>query len=214
MKNLVKIKLLSLALILCACEEQQLSTDNNLSSIENGRTLSGTIVNIDRGTIDSVAIICDLNDWAVGSYVLSRSAVSSSGKFTLSLPIPSGLEKIGKIFSSGFSGTISDELAFVFQKVGSEIAAFKNGVEVGSIVKCNFLHSDNRNNLNAAKSGFIYSDRKTSVKGTDTKYGVTYDFTLQKGWNELVMKKTANPDYNQSVSNTVTSDLQWRYFAH
>ncbi len=61
-------------------------------------------------------------------------------------------------------------------------------------------------------SGFIYSDRKTSVKGTDTKYGGIYDFTLQKGWNELVKKRIENQDYNGSVSNTVTSDLQWRFF--
>ncbi|MDD4489832.1 MAG: hypothetical protein PHD30_04950 [Paludibacter sp.] len=57
-------------------------------------------------------------------------------------------------------------------------------------------------------SGFIYSDRKTSVKGTDTEYRGIYDFTLQKGWNELVKKKIDNPDYNGSVSNMVTSDMK------
>lgn len=60
---------------------------------------------------------------------------------------------------------------------------------VNSISKCTFLHNNNSNNLNAAMSGFIYSDRKTSVKGTDTEYRGIYDFTLQKGWNELVKKK-------------------------
>ncbi len=136
MRNLLKINILSFALILCACEELKLPTGNDdLSSIENGRTLSGKIVNIEDGEIDSVAIICYYDNGWGDPYVLSISAVSPSGEFELSLPIPSDLEKIGDMFSNGFSGTISDELAHIFQEVGSEVSALKNGIEIGSILK-------------------------------------------------------------------------------
>lgn len=210
MKYIQKIKLLLIALVLFACDDQELSTDT-LSSIEKGSKLSGKIVNIESGDIDSVAIICQNGDWG-GSYVLTRSAVSASGEFTMSLPIPSDLERIGEIFSGGFSGTISDELASLFQGVGSEITAYKNKVEVGTVVKCNYLNLNNSSNINAAMSGFIYCDREVYVKGIDSQYGVYYDFKMQKGWNELVKKKISNPDYSISLSNTVTSDLKWRFF--
>jgi hypothetical protein len=73
----------------------------------------------------------------------------------------------------------------------------------------------------------MYSDRTFTIKGTENVdnvyYGITsnrtlnYSITFKKGWNEIVLRvdsySLTSTTYTEvdTYSNTVTSDLQWRF---
>jgi hypothetical protein len=87
-------------------------------------------------------------------------------------------------------------------------SAYKSGDEVGYF---DYISQDS-----TTYAGFIYVDRKVTIKGsgTDTKYGYKYkyDVSLIKGWNIMYMKETeVNNVYTEEATSKAPSAMKWSY---
>lgn len=213
MKTLLKVTLLSFLLILSACdktnEENELSS--SLTSIKDGKTIIGKIENFAETGISSLKLYDEEDE-----QLFAEGNISSNGDFSLSLQTPTNLVNIQDYLPSDFEGEISDKTAFVTNDdfIG-EITAFNGADEIGYVFKGNSNVFDDFGTPPLSVSLFIYSDRKTIVKGQDrsSEYSYYYDFTLYKGWNELVWKvlESTSTKHTVSISDAITLDMKWRF---
>jgi len=202
------------------CQKSDVSPDVS-SSITPDGAFSGTIVN-DSNRIDFIKaydFIVDSYNGFEDSIILGKSAVSSNGKFLLVLTKPI-LSQIGTV-TSGV--VVSDTTAMVGYVSGFD--AYKGGIKIGTINKGNYRLIDTTK-VEICSSQFMYSDRAFTIIGTEiyknTYNGITsndtsnYNITVKKGWNEItwVGFYSGTPTTATIVetnSNTVTSEMQWRY---
>ena len=213
MKTTFKVMLMVLVAAFYSCQKSE-KDETPASSVSTDGVLSGTIVNYASATLDSVKVYDN------SSYI-GRSSVTTDGKFSMSLSIPK-LYKTGTIEGV----TISDTTALVGNAI---FYCYKAGIGTGELGKLNF-----NSKIDSIKSGmasclFIYANKPFTMKGTRTdsfSSGVysenatyIYDITFKKGWNEIVIKidaysSTSSTSFTEKMiySNTITSDLQWRYF--
>ena len=216
MKRNFKLGLLLISVAFISCDKKDDSTSLT-SSISSDGVISGTIVNYASSSIDSIKL-----EGHLAKSTLDRSAVSTAGKFSVTLSAPT-LKKLGR----GPKGvTVSDTTALVANL--EQFYTYKNELRTGQIGKCNYT-TDSVQTAGMSRSIFLYADRPTTIKGVEDEspiYGLsvddseilTYDVKLNKGWNELVTKidvysKTATSlTIKMTLTNTLTSDLQWRYF--
>jgi hypothetical protein len=103
--------------------------------------------------------------------------------------------------------------------------AYKGGIKTGQINKGNYNLIDSTKVV-ISDSQLMYSDRTFTIKGTEIyKYiynGITsndtsnYNITFKKGWNEITYVESYSKTQTtvtiiETNSNTVTSDMQWKY---
>ena len=168
--------------------------------------LNGIIDSYSASTLDSLRMMDLTNDAIYG-----KSAVSSTGKFSMTLGKP-----VGTKFSPGTGVTVSDPNTFVSM---SMLAAVKSGSLKGVVLKNNFTHSSSTTTVGDAMVMFMYADRPCTVKGTITNgnQSLVYDMNLVKGWNEVVGKVTAYSasasSETVSYSSIIPSDLKYRYIS-
>ena len=224
MKTTFKIIVMVLVAAFNGCQKSDVSPGFS-SSISRDGAFSGTIVN-DSNRIDFIkAYDCIVDRYNVteDSLILGKSAVSSNGKFSLVLPKPilGKMEsKIG-IFPRGV--VVSDTTAMVGYVDGFD--AYKGGIIIGSINKRNYNLIDSTKVV-ISDSQLMYSDRTFTIKGTEIYKniydGITsndtsnYNITFKKGWNEITWvenysKTPTTITIIETNSNTVTSDMQWKY---
>ena len=202
------------------CQKSDVSPDVS-SSITPDGAFSGTIVN-DSNRIDFIKVYdCIVDNYNVikDSIILGKSAVSSNGKFLLVLTKPI-LSQIGTV-TSGV--VVSDTTAMVGYVSGFD--TYKNGIKTGIIKKGNYSLI-NATKVEICSSQFMYSDRAFTIIGTEiyknTYNGITsndtsnYNITVKKGWNEITWVESYSKTLTvvtiiETNSNTVTSDMQWRY---
>lgn len=207
MKTLLKVTVLTILLILSACEKNELSDSS--SSIKDGKTINGKIVNFTTGEFNSLQVYYDGDD-----KVIAEGSVSSNGEFSIPLPAPSNLVNITDFLYPGFDGEISDKGAFVSSDDFSFwIEAYKGNDYVGYVFKGNSDIFEDWSDPPFSVSLFIYSDRKTTVKSQyiSDKNLINYDFTLYKGWNELVWKVISYNSRTALISDVITDDMKWKY---
>jgi len=220
MKTTFKIIVIVLVAVFYGCQKNDVSPEVS-SSISSDGAFSGTIVN-DSNRIDFIKAY----DYIVDSYnvfedsiILGKSAVSSSGKFTLVLTKPV-LSKMGT-YPSGV--VVSDTTAMIGYVSGFD--TYKDGKITGIINKVNYRLIDTTKAV-ISESQLMYSDRPFTVIGTEIyKYSSNgiisndtsnYNITVKKGWNEItwVESYSSTPTTVTTIetnSNTVTPDMQWRY---
>lgn len=212
MKTTFKIIVIVLVAAFYGCQKSDVSPGVN-GSISNDGVLTGTIVN-DSNRIDSIKAYDN------SSIILGKSAVSSSEKFSLVLTNP----VLSRIGTAPSGVVVSDTTAIIGNM--DEFEAYKGGIYTGNINKTNFNISDSTKAGESA-SQFIYSDRTFTIKGTEihvdtysnfkSNLKVNYSITFKKGWNETVLKVDSYSNTTiatttvETYSNTVTSDLQWKY---
>lgn len=212
MKTIFKIIVMVLFAAFYSCQNNAVST-GVINSISSDGIFSGTIVN-DSNRIDSLKVYTD------DDVVLGKGAVSSDGKFSLVLTNPI-LYKI----STRSNGLVVSDTSAMIRTIGVFLT-YKSRKFSGNINKINFYDSDS---VNAGKSfsKIIYSDRTFTIKGTiihsdiyssyDSNQKTNYNVIFKKGWNEIVLKidsfsaTSKNLTVVQSLSNNITTDLQWRY---
>lgn len=182
----------------------------NPDELTTGGTLNGTISDYVTGSIDSLKS-CANNKT---DSVIGKTAVLSNGKFTLIMGIPTG-SKVQKLTGV----VVSDSTALIGT---GQIYAYKNHLPIGSVTKCNFIHS-----LTATPTvgdGYVmlvYSTKTCSLKGSLVKDTLTtnYDMNLKSGWNQVLYKLTeytissSSKKQTYTYSTSIPSDLKWRYFS-
>ena len=191
------------------------------SSINSDGAFSGTIVN-DSNRVDFIKAydrILDSYNVFEDSLILGKSAVSSSGKFSIVLTKP----VLSKMGTSPSGVVVSDTTAMVGSMAGFD--AYKGGIKTGFINKRSYKLIDTTKVV-ISESQLMYSDRFFTIKGTEIyKYiynGITsndtsnYNITFKKGWNEITYvefysKTSTTVTIIETNSNTVTSDMQWKY---
>ncbi len=218
MKTTFRIIVMVLMAAFYSCQKSDVSPGTS-SSITSDGVFSGTIVN-DSNRIDSIKFYSYfgyINN--IDSIILlGKSAVPSTGKFSLVLTNPV-LRKLGSL-ASGV--VVSDTTALVGNLYGLE--AYKGGIYTGSVYKINYSLGVDSTKAGMSVSQFMYSDRAFTIKGTEIhadtyeNLKTNYSITFKKGWNEIVRRvdsysKTPTTSTTvETYSNTVTSDLQWRYY--
>jgi len=196
--------------ILSGCQkDQNLLTGNNSLTV-NG-TMSGSILNYVPGSVDSIKALCpDL---------IGENGISSIGQFTIDLSTPELLVTTGSM-----NGLLVSDTAAMTGSV--YLCTYRGGMFSGLLNKSN-LPMDSLNKAGISYSMFTYSDRYFTIKGTRTTTDLfndsqlittaKYDVIIKKGWNELVVKINSSSStsctttISETVSNIITSDLQWRY---
>jgi len=212
MKTILTFILVAVCVTFFSCQKEE-KLPVNLTSVTNSGILSGTIVDYEAGSVDSVK--------SLDSTILGRSGVSSSGYFTMELIIPP-LLKMGVLSGVQVSDTMAMTGSFY-------INSFKGINATGELKKCNFA-TDTLNKPGMSYALFVYSDRaftmngmrnQTSTWGNKTySYDNNYDLAINKGWNELIVKLISYNETTTSLrssvilTNTITADLQWRNFKH
>jgi len=220
MKKTFRIIVLVLVVAFYGCQKNDVSPGVS-TSISSDGAFSGTIVNSSNRIdyIKAYDYIVDSNNVFEDSIILGKSAVSSNGKFSLVLTKPF-LSKIGTV-PDGV--VVSDTTAMVGYVSGFD--AYNSGIETGTINKGNYSLIDSTKVV-ISESEFMYSDRSFTIIGTEiytnTYNGMTSDFRsnyiikFKKGWNEITWvesfsKTSTTCTTIETNSNTVTSDMQWRY---
>ena len=229
MKNLLKMSLLALSLsvgmVCVSCGGDEDEPSGNSGSVSNS-VLSGKIESFD-GSVSQVKAFTYFSDIATPCQNVGEGAILSDGSFSINLatPVSSSLSKIE--VDDAFVGTISDPTALVSQDTLG-IHAYTGGTMAGVLLKCNNTNIEEEGLEGAAFSVFVYSDKEVKVSGktsgsiSDSEYQVNIEiiendnFTLKKGWNELVYRVTklsyTATSFTQEISltNTISSDLKWR----
>ena len=205
MKKKLKVGLLAtvLCLTLFSCGNADLTIGGNFN---------GIIADYASGTIDSIKVFSNSS----ADNIIGICAISSDGKFSTNLSTSPGGTAIGNNMGTGV--VVSDPAT-----IGTSvyINVYKNKAKIGSLLKCNFTHSQSSPVVGDAMVGLLYVDRPCTIKGTYTSgsYTVIYDLSLVKGWNELAQKITAYSKTATTTTQTITatsiipSDLKWRYFS-
>jgi|GEM_PF-2672069 len=228
MKTLSKLLLFSFFFFLVACDKtgDENELPNSLSSIKDGKTLSGKITNFSGTEITKLKLIGE-GEWDEESgdtkdELLAECNVTSNGEFSLTLKTPSNsnLKNIQDLMGGNFEGDISDKGAFVsnYDFLGA-IAAYKGDEEIGYVFRGNSDMFEDWAQPPFSVSLLIYSDRKITIKGQDRStenghsHNCYYDFTLYKGWNEVVWKvlEYTSSKSSVSISNVNTDDMQWKF---
>jgi hypothetical protein len=211
--------ILSLSLIVCVgCsnEDNDPSVETSDQSVTTTGTISGTIENYVSGEINNI----ECHDGSNGG-ISGKSTISSKGKFSMTLSIDNmnldtwSREKI----PAGV--TVSDPNALYG---AIYLGAYKDATELGTVEKSNSQveQGDEPNDLGDAFSKFVYSNKLVTIKGTNSDDDLyNYNFTLKKGWNEIVFKVTAQSTNSSgnvvrtiSITNDIPSDLKWKYFKY
>ncbi len=214
---------LSVGMVFVSCGGDEDEPSANATSLSNS-VLSGKVESFD-GSVSQVKALAYTSD-AEDTYInVGEGAISSTGSFSINLVAPgnAGLCKIG--MDSSFVGTISDTTALI-SKESLVFAAYSGTSVNGALIKSNFTSTDLTENQGAAYSIFVYSDKDVKVSGKSSisenisgyqlNYTENYNFTLKKGWNELVYKvskvsyTTTTVTEELSLTNTISSDLKWR----
>ena len=194
---------------LCSCEKDE----TNLTALANTNELSGQISNYSSSKIDTIYAY----DYSAFG---ARAKVTSVGKFSMVLPIPVKVRKIGTM--KGLS--VSDTTALIGDL---DLRVFKSGRNTGYLQRCNFM-SDSVEYAGMVNSMFMYSDRPFTVKGTQrseySDYGkeyistYEYNLTFKKGWNELVSRIDSYTQSSDTIvlkmlgTNNIPSDIKWVFF--
>ncbi|MDP4239072.1 MAG: hypothetical protein Q8904_06320 [Bacteroidota bacterium] len=220
MKTTFRISVMILVAAFYGCQKSDVSMGVS-SSINSDGAFSGTIVN-DSNRIDFIKAyncIVDNQNVIKDSIILGKSAVSSSGKFSVVLTKPI-LSKIG---TSPSGVVVSDTAAMIGYMDG--FFAYKGGINTGTVTK-GYYNLIDSTKAEFSDSEFLYSDRAFTIIGTETYVssynGITYNYTsnnniiFKKGWNEItyIESYSKTPTTSTTVetnSNTVTSFMQWRY---
>ena len=210
MKTTFRIIVIVLFAVFYGCQKNEVSIGVN-SSITIDGLFSGTIGN-DSNRIDSIKAY-DNNS------LIGKSAVSSAGKFSVTLTT-SFLHKIG----NNYDGLIISDTTAIVADV-FDFKPYKGGVYAGYVSKDNSSINGSAK-VDQSTSLFMYSDRTFTIKGTEIhvntnngftyKININYSVTFKKGWNEFVCKTSYSTTSTtttvvETYSNTITSDLQWRY---
>jgi len=217
MRNYFILSLMALSLAFISCNKTA-DIPGVSSSITSNGVISGTVVNNVANIIDSISV--------VGNGLIGKSLLSSTGQFSFTINIPSNFS-LYPIGNEGSGVTVSDSTALTAAFQG--IYSYKKGIMSGVLLKINST-TDSLNKAGISVSYFVYSDRVVKMLGThistETINGITYkttsiyNLTLNKGWNEFTCtvnsySKIANSyTESDSYSNTIGSDLQWRYFGY
>lgn len=206
--------------VISSCEKNinEDNTISSLSSIKDGKILSGKITNYSGTGIDKLKLYSEDSYenngvWESEITVIAEGSVSPDGQFSLTLSTPSKLINIQDFLGGDFVGEISDKTAFVFNDdfLGA-ITAYKGNEEIGYVFRGNTDVFDDWGEPPYTISLFIYSDRKTIIKGQDKSSDYSYDFTLYKGWNEVVRKLLkSSSNSTVIVSNIITDDMLWKF---
>ena len=228
MRNYLKMAFLFVTVcgITIGCDktdDPKTQTTNDLK----GSVLSGTITSLTSGKIDSVLILLSQEDVNQPFKIMGKGAISAASTFSISLPIPESKSLTKIALGEEFVGTISDTNAIVSENA-IQIFGVKNGNQVGMIMKSNFSTMDSIDSNAASFAIVVYCDRSLTVSGlietSETQSGVTLqdiqknNFTLAKGWNELVytqkitVQSATKVTHELSLSNYTTNDLKWRFF--
>jgi len=210
MKATLKLILFAIPVLFLSCQKDEVAP-SVASSITSSGTLSGTISGYAPNTVDSVKA-------KVYVSLIGTCKVSSTGEFSVGLSIPElymihSLSGVNVSDTTAMTGTLA-------------VACFKKGVFYSELSKSS-CSQDSLVMPGMSASSFVYSDRDLTLKGvhsdTYTSDGFswsdvrTYQITLKKGWNELIDKtnsysiSTTSVVYTHTISNTVTSNLKWRY---
>lgn len=229
LKFFVLLFALSATIVSCEKDDEPSTSSNENSSLSNN-VLSGKIDLFTNGSTNGVKALLYQNE---DTTRMGYSAITSDGSFsfTLSTPTTSDLENFAQHnLSESFTGTVSDANALTSQSTLG-FWTYLNGSFSGDMIKTNFSILNNRHKKGSSWSIFIYCDREVTVSGKKTNmydegttYSTTltanYNFTIKKGWNELVTKvinfsesSTGSDVEEISLSNTITSDLKWRLFS-
>lgn len=213
---------LSVGMVCVSCGGDEDEPSANASSLSNS-ALNGKIDSYDGSVSFAKALVYDNESYSYQS--VGEGSISSNGSFSISLATPpnSSLCKID--LDSLFVGAISDTSALVLEEPLG-IGAYSGTSMTGALLKANFSSVNSSATEGAAYSIFIYSNKEVKVSGKSSisenisGYQVTYvennNFTLNKGWNELVYKISKLSYSGTSVTeeltltNTVSSDLKWR----
>ena len=216
---------LSVGMVCVSCGGDEDEPSANTSSLSNS-ALSGKVESFDGSASTVKAMVYSYTTSSTIQSSVGEGAISSGGNFSMTLATPDN-SYLGKIEAdSSFAGTISDPTALVSQNE-LEIGAYSGNSLVGVLLKANFSGSvDDISTEGAAYSMFIYSNKEVTVSGkssfseTYSGYQMSYvencNFTLKKGWNELVFKLSKFSYTNTSITeevtltNTISSDLKWR----
>jgi hypothetical protein len=204
--NLISI---AVCILFFSCKDD-LSTGN--SSVTSGGSLTGKIVNYVPNSIDSLS--------AVMIHPVGSGKVSTKGDFSI------GLTVMQLIWERKLSGVIMSDTTAMVAPV-QNINSFLNSNPTGELIKCNYTNNS-VTKVGMAYSTFIYINKSLTMNGThvDTTtdgvktetYNTFYNMTFTIGWNEVVTKITAYSSTSNcetlsvSLTNNITSDLQWRYF--
>lgn len=183
-------------------EDNEPSVNSKNQCITPDGVLSGTISNYAIGKFD-ILKVSDIFNFTI----LNSCTVSSDGKFSMSLPIPSlnTLSEVGAFPNA----ILSDEnVHFGGAELGYPIAYQGNSM-VGYVIRSN---SSIIGNANIA-TFFYYFDRSCTIKGSGSLQalpGVTleYDMSVKKGWNEIVVIISST---KRTYTTTIPSGLSWYY---
>jgi len=109
--------------------------------------------------------------------------------------------------------TISDPSAKTISF--TDIAFFEAGnsrQELQGVFEMSKSDDDIRYSVN-----YIYCDKPVKITGTADDWWsniVTYDLTLQKGWNMVVEKRTTGYPSTITYTNSLPDGMRWTYVAH
>lgn len=233
MKKLLKTVLFVAAVssmcVSCGGDEDESESKYAKSSLTNP-VISGNIELFTAGSADTMAAIMIQDSSATNLSNIGQGVISSSGSFsfTLATPADSNLTIINP--GESYQGTISDPTALV-SSFPLEFVGYKGVDLTGIFLKSNFSNEEGSVKEGAAYSIFVYSNKVVTISGkstdseTDSEAQMSIsltendNFTLEKGWNELVCKiNTLSVSVNGiteevSVTNAISSDLKWRLWS-
>lgn len=226
MKTLFKFVLVVVCLSVFSCKKDEATqpVSSGSSSITSDGKLSGVISNNSTSLVDSIVLV-------EANYLpLGKCKVPTTGSFTITLGIPTVLEKIGK---SPVGVVCSDTTAMSGEV--DMFVAYKKGIETGVLVKGNNATLDTPK-AGDSRSMFVYFDRAITINGTGTEISndtiPAYNGSIQqiikttattnysnvkmnKGWNELVMTTNSlavtatTATISATFSNTIPTNVKW-----
>ncbi|MFZ4455406.1 MAG: hypothetical protein ACOYOT_04215 [Bacteroidales bacterium] len=201
--------------------------DSGSPSLING-TITGNIGNYISLKYDTLVAFTPDTTF---SYLMSIGVtnLSKSGDFYLALQKPGFkyTKEIG-LNKKHFVGTISDPTVRV-SPGGVQFYIIKNNYYRLYVQRANYSNINSQRTVGDKFSLFIYSDALLKLDGEfidtirNTNTGVTTlyteqdQFTLEKGWNELLVEFTfyreilLSQTYTYKVTNRLDKDLKWVY---
>ncbi len=230
MKKLLKV-VLFIAAVSCLCvscggddEDSKFAASSLTNSVLSGNIESFTASNANI----MAAFLLRYND-TIPLFNVGYGEISSAGKFSFSLATPAD-SNLTAIESQGYVGTISDPTALV-SEVPLQFIAYNGEEFAGGLIKSNFSSIQGSILKGAAYSIFMYSNKAVTVTGNQTGSYIDSEsqvsinaiknnnYSLIKGWNEIVCKLTRLDITSNSISaevslsNAITNDLKWRLWS-
>jgi len=181
------------------------STSNQ--SITTAGILSGTISNYNAGTLNELKF----GDLFKDNNIISTCAISSDGKFSMTLPVPTKKLVSGTTKFPGASLS-NPKLQMGAGCVMSLPMAYKTSSWIGYICRSDTAMDPYSPGFIGTSTFYFYFDRSCTIKG---KFDVTteiwyYDMTVTKGWNEIA--RTVDSTHCIMYTKTIPSGLKWYFY--